>query len=263
MFYHNINPVLFKWGIIEIRYYGLFYAVGFIIAYFLIIYLAKRRGLGISKEDASDFTLYSVFGGVLGARIFYVIFYNPAFYLANPLEIIAIWHGGLSFHGGMAGVLVSSYLFCKKKKIDYYEMADIVILPVALALALGRMANFINGELFGRLANVGWCIDYSKSQFIQDIPSGCRHPSQIYSSLKNIFIFGVLWSIKDRNLPKGFVFWSFVAMYGALRTAVEFFRQPDSQLGFIFSYFTMGQLLSFPMFLIGAYMLYRISLKKN
>ncbi len=262
MFYHNINPILLELGPFQIRYYGLFYALGFIIAYFLISYLAKRKELSITKDDVADLLLYEVIGIVLGARLIYVFVYNPLFYLQNPFEIIAIWHGGLSFHGGLFGAIIGGYLFCKRKKIEFYDLADIVVIPVALALALGRLGNFMNAELYGRITNMQWCIDYSKNQFTESSPSGCRHPSQIYASIKNLTIFAILWFIKDKKLPKGFMFWSFVTLYGLFRTIVEFFRAPDEQIGFVFNYFTMGQLLSFPLFLIGLYMLFRLKNKK-
>ncbi|MBI2655343.1 prolipoprotein diacylglyceryl transferase [Candidatus Woesearchaeota archaeon] len=261
MFFHNLNPALFEFGPFEVRYYGLFYALGFIIAYLMLPSLAKIKNIKLSKDDAADFILYLLIGVVLGARLAYIIFYNPLFYLNSPAEIIKLWHGGLSFHGGFLGAIFAAYLFCRKKKIEFYDIADITVVPVALALALGRIGNFINGELYGRITDFSWCIDYSKNQFIQDVPEGCRHPSQIYESLKNFFIFAALWFIKGKKLPKGFMFWSFVAMYGLLRTIAEFFRQPDEQIGFILNYFTMGQLLSFPLFLFGTYMLFRLRRK--
>ena len=263
MYYHTLDPVLFEMGPFQVRYYGLFYALGFLIAYFIISYLANRRELPITKDDASDYLVYVIVGIVGGARLFYVIFYNFAFYMQHPLEIIALWHGGLSFHGGFIGAITATILFCRRKKINFYDFADIVVVPVALALALGRIGNFINGELYGRLTDVAWCVDYSKNMFIQGLPEGCRHPSQIYESIKNLLIFSVLWKIKDKKLPNGFMFWAFVALYGLLRTLVEYFRQPDEQVGYIFGYFTMGQLLSFPLFLIGAYMMFRLKLKSN
>lgn len=262
MLFHNINPALIELGPLQIRYYGLFYALGFVIAYFLIYYLAKRKELNITKDDVADLLTYEVIGIILGARVVYVVFYNPLFYFQNPFEILAVWHGGLSFHGGLAGAIVAGYLFCKKKKIEFYDIADIAVAPVALALALGRIGNFMNAELYGRIAKVPWCIDYTKNQFIENLPNGCRHPSQIYESIKNLTIFAVLWLIKDKKLPKGFMFWSFVTLYGLFRTVIEFFRQPDEQIGFIFNYFTMGQVLSFPLFLIGSYMLYKLNKNK-
>lgn|SRR3989338_5876643 len=258
MLFHNINPVLLELGPLQIRYYGLFYALGFVIAYFLIYYLAKRKQLPLSKDDVADLLFYEIIGIVLGARLAYVIVYNFAFYIRNPFEIFAVWHGGLSFHGGLAGGILALFMFCRKKRIHFYDLADIIVLPVALGLALGRIGNFINGELYGRITDAPWCIDYSKNQYIADIPEGCRHPSQIYASMKNLTIFAILWLIKDKMLPRGVIFWSFVSLYGLFRTLVEFFRQPDEQVGFIFKYFSMGQLLSIPLFILGAYMIFRL-----
>ena len=261
MFYHNINPVLLGIGPLQIRYYGLFYALGFVMGYFLIPYIAKARGLKFTKDDAADYIVYMIIGIVLGSRTGYVIFYNIAYYFKNPLHIFYLWEGGLSFHGGFIGGIIAMYFFCKKKKLHFYDMADISVIPAALALALGRIGNFINGELYGRITNAGWCVDYSKNQYMVDKPSGCRHPSQIYESMKNFLIFASLWFLKDKKLPRGFLFWTFVAMYGLLRTIMEFFRQPDEQLGFLFANLTMGQLLSIPLFIAGVFMMYR--LKKN
>ena len=156
MFFHNINPVLLDLGPFQIRYYGLFYALGFVIAYFLISYLAKRKKINITKDDVADFLVYLIVGVVLGARLVYVFVYNPIFYLQNPFEIIAIWHGGLSFHGGFLGEIIATYIFCRRKKIEFYDVADIAVMPVALALDLGRLGNFMNAELYGRITDFAW-----------------------------------------------------------------------------------------------------------
>ncbi|MBI2651291.1 prolipoprotein diacylglyceryl transferase [Candidatus Woesearchaeota archaeon] len=251
MFIHSINPVLLKLGAFEIRYYGLFYAVGFMIAYFMISYLAKIKGLSINKDDVADFLLYEIIGVILGARIFYILFYNLRFYLSNPFEMLAIWHGGLSFHGGLIGASIAGFYFCKKKKIDFYDIADIVVIPLALALALGRIGNFMNGELYGRITNMPWAVKFPNAE-------GFRHPSQIYASLKNLLIFFTLWNLKGKKLPKGFIFWLFVIMYAALRFFVEFFREPDEQLGFIAGFLTMGQILSVVMFFAGIIFVHKI-----
>ena len=256
MFIHNINPVLFSMGPFQIRYYGLFYALGFIIAYFLISYLAKRKSLPLTKEDVADYILYLLLGTVLGARIFYVLFYNLPFYLSNPAEIIAVWRGGLSFHGGFIGAVIAGFYFCRKKKIHFYDLADITVMPLALGLALGRIANFINGELYGRITDLPWAVKFPDAE-------GFRHPSQIYESFKNLIIFLALWAVKDKKLPKGLIFWLFVAMYSALRFIVEFTREPDEQLGFIISFLTMGQILSIIMFAIGLFFIYKVSRKKE
>ena len=194
-------------------------------------------------------------GAVLGARIFYVFVYNLPFYLSNPFEIIAVWHGGLSFHGGIIGAVIAGIYFTKRKKIDFYELADIVVIPLALGLALGRLGNFINGELYGRIADVPWAVKFPDAE-------GFRHPSQIYASFKDWLIFFTLWVIKDKNLPKGFMFWLFVVMYSTLRFIVGFFRAPDPQLGFILGPLTMGQILSIIMFFVGIFFINRVY-KKN
>lgn len=254
MFIHNIDPVLLSIGPLQIRYYGLFFVLGFVIAYFLLIHLAKRKELSITKDDIADFLLYMIIGTILGARIFYVLFYNLPFYLDNLGQIIAVWNGGLSFHGGLIGAAIAGIYFTKRKKIDFYELADIVVIPLALGLALGRLGNFTNGELYGRVSDVPWSFKFRDAE-------GFRHPSQIYASFKNLLIFFTLWIIKDKKLPKGFMFWLFVIMYSALRFTVEFFRQPDPQLGFIIGWLTMGQILSITMFSIGAFFMYKVTRK--
>lgn len=251
MFIHNIDPVLWSFGPFQIRYYGLFFVLGFVIAYFLFNYLAKRKELSITKEDITDLFLYVIAGTILGARIFYVFVYNLTFYLDNPSEIIAIWHGGLSFHGALIGAVIAILIFTKKKKIDFYEIADLSVIPLALGLALGRLGNFTNGELYGRITDVPWAFRFPDAE-------GFRHPSQIYESFKNFTIFLALWAIKDKKLPKGFMFWLFVVMYSALRFIVEFFRQPDPQVGFIIGFLTMGQVLSIVMFVVGVYFLRKV-----
>jgi phosphatidylglycerol:prolipoprotein diacylglycerol transferase len=251
MFYHNIDPVLLKLGSLEIRYYGLIFVLGFVTAYFLLVYLSKERKMGLTKDDISDLLLYLLVGIILGARLFYVLFYNLGFYLSHPLQTIAVWNGGLSFHGGLVGAAIAAFFFCKKKKIDFYDIADIAVIPTALGLAFGRIGNFLNGELYGRITQVPWAVKFRGAE-------GFRHPSQLYESLKNFIIFGILWNIRNKKLPKGFLFWSFVVLYSAFRFLVEFFREPDPQLGFIIYNLTMGQILSTIMFLIGAYFLFQL-----
>ena len=255
MFIHNIDPVLLSIGPFQIRYYGLFFVLAFVMAYFLLVHFAKRKELSVTKDDIADLILYIIIGAVLGARIFYVFVYNLPFYLSNPFEIIAVWHGGLSFHGGIIGAVIAGIYFTKRKKIDFYELADIVVIPLALGLVLGRLGNFINGELYGRIADVPWAVKFPDAE-------GFRHPSQIYASFKDWLIFFTLWVIKDKNLPKGFMFWLFVVMYSTLRFIVGFFRAPDPQLGFILGPLTMGQILSIIMFFVGIFFINRVY-KKN
>jgi len=257
MFIHNLDPVLFHLGPLEIRYYGLFFALGFIIAYFLLNYLVKKNEINLKKEDIADFLFYIAIGSIVGARLFYVVFYNFNFYLTNLTKIFYVWEGGLSFHGGLIGAIITGYFFCKKKNIDFYIMADITVIPLAFGLFLGRIGNFINGELVGRITNVPWCVQFKDFE-------GCRHPSQLYESAKNLFIFFFLFFINNKyhkKLKRGTLFWSFVILYSVLRFLIEFFRAPDEQLGFIIMGLTMGQLLNIVMFMVGVIFLYKI-LKK-
>lgn len=243
MFYHNIDPVLLKLGFLEIRYYGVLWLIGFTAAYFLLKHLAKRKGLNLSSSDIDDLFLLLVISIVAGARLFYVLIYNFWAYLSDPLEIFAVWNGGLSFHGGFIGGVIALLFFCRKKKIDFFEIADIAVIPLAFGIFLGRMGNFINGELVGRITDMPWCVNFKGH-------TGCRHPSQLYESFKNLIIFSVLWMMKDKKMVKGFFLWLFIFMYGSLRFFIEFFREPDPQMGFILG-LTMGQILSLVMIAIG------------
>ena len=250
MFYHNINPTLVHLGPFEIRYYGIIFVFGFIIAYFLIYYLAQKRGLRLSKDDVADLIFYLIIGTVMGARIFEIVFYDLKYYLANPLQMFAVWRGGLSFHGGFLGAVIAGYLYCRKKKIGFNDLADIAVIPLAFGLFLGRIANFINGEVVGRVTNVPWCFYFKGYE-------GCRHPSQFYESFKNLFIFSVLWFLKDKKLKKGVMFWSFVLMYSAIRFFIEFLKDPG-EIGFILG-LTMGQWLNIGMFIVGLYFFVKVN----
>jgi phosphatidylglycerol:prolipoprotein diacylglycerol transferase len=244
MFTHNLDPILLSFGFLEVRWYGLIFALGFILIYYLLPYLAQKRDIDFSKEDASDFLLYLILGVVLGARLFYIIFYNLGYFILNPLDIFAVWQGGLSFHGGLAGAMLATFLFCKKKKMHFYDLADIIVIPAAAGLILGRIANFINGELVGRITSIPWCVNFPGYE-------GCRHPSQLYESAKNAVIFFILWHLKEKKLRRGILFWSFVVMYSTLRFFIGFLRAPDPQLGLLALGLTMGQWLNIAMFAIG------------
>ena len=256
MFYHNINPTLLQLGPLQIRYYGIIFVLGFVIAYYMIHYLAKKRNLELSKNDTADLIFYLIIGTIIGARLFYILFYNLPFYLSNPLSIFAVWHGGLSFHGGLVGSIIAVYYFCKKKHINFLELADIAVIPLALALMLGRIGNFLNAELVGTITNVPWAVKFPGYE-------GFRHPSQLYESLKNLVIFITLWNLKDKHLKKGTLFFTFIIMYSVLRFSVGFFRAPDPQLGHIIFNLTMGQLLNIVMFIIGIFFIFRINKKEE
>jgi len=244
MFLHQIDPVLLSFWQLEIRYYGLMYALGLIITYFFLSYLARQRKMPLEKHDIADFLFYGIIGVIAGARIFYVLFYNLQYYLANPVKIIAVWEGGLSLHGGLAGIIIVAVLFCRNKKISFWEFADLAAIPLTVALMFGRIGNFLNNELYGRIAEVPWAVKFQGVE-------GFRHPSQLYQSFSKLVIFSVLWCVKDKKLPRGVMFSLFLMMYSSFRFIVEFFRQPDPQLGFVISVFSMGQLLTIPVFLAG------------
>ena len=239
-------------GPISLNYYGLMYALGAIFVYFVIKNLFRKQKVNINNDQILNLLTYGVAGVILGGRIGYILFYNVSYYFSNPLKIFAVWEGGMSFHGGLLGVILAGYLFCRKNKFNFYQLADIVIVPIFIALALGRLGNFINGELVGRISDVPWAMEF------EGYP-GLRHPSQLYEFAKNILTFGILYYLLKYKLKQGTYFWLGIMFYGLLRFLIEFTREPDIQIGFIFNYLTMGQLLSFPMLVIGLWMVVRLN----
>ncbi len=252
MQFPRINPVFLRLGPLEFRWYGLMYILGFIAAYFIIRSGVKRKHLTLSKDDVADLVFAAALGVILGGRTGYVLFYNLSEYVAHPLEIFAVWHGGMSFHGGLIGAILGGLFFARKKKISFFTLADICIMATPIGLGLGRIGNFINGELYGRVTKVPWGMVFPGGG---DLP---RHPSQLYEAfLEGPVAFSVLWLLARKERPEGVVFWSFISLYGLFRFIVEFFREPDIQLGFIVGGFSMGQLLSLPMLFLGLTMIWR------
>jgi phosphatidylglycerol:prolipoprotein diacylglycerol transferase len=241
-----IDPVIFRIGSFSVKWYGVIAAFGFLIGTLIAAKLAEKRG--IAKKHIYDFMLYLIPSVIIGARIFHVIG-NISYYLDNLGEIIAIWNGGLAFHGGLAGAVIVGLIFVKKRNLNFYDLADIFVVPLALGLALGRIGNFINQELYGKLTNLPWGIEY-------DNVSGKRHPSQIYESIKNLIIFFILLILYSlKNLPKGFVFWSFICLYSFLRFFVEFIRDVPTAL---FS-LTWAQITSIILFFLAIFVLIRLN----
>jgi len=235
----NIDPILVDLGLIRVSWYGLMYVFGFIASYLLVRYQMKRKDFWISKLEVENLYFYFILGLVIGARLGYVLFYNLKDYLADPLEIFAIWHGGMSFHGGLIGVLIVGILFSWKNKKSFWKIADLFIVTAPIGLGLGRIGNFINGELYGRVTQVPWGMIFPKADSLP------RHPSQLYeSALEGCALFLILWFLKDRKFPTGGLLALFLSVYGIFRFFLEFFREPDPQLGFILGPFTMGQALS-------------------
>ncbi len=251
MQFPKIDPVFLRLGPLEFRWYGLMYILGFIAGYFVIRAGARRRNLPLSKDDVADLVFAMAVGVILGGRFGYILFYNFREYLAHPLEIFAVWHGGMSFHGGLVGAILGGFYFARKKKIDFLNLADICIVAAPIGLGLGRIGNFINGELYGRVTTVPWGMVFPGGG---DLP---RHPSQLYEAfLEGPVTFIVLWLLGRKKKPAGVIFWSFITLYGTFRFLVEFFREPDVQLGFVVERFSMGQLLSFPMVCLGLAMIW-------
>jgi phosphatidylglycerol:prolipoprotein diacylglycerol transferase len=249
--YPNIDPVFIRIGPLAFRWYGLMYALSFISAVFLIRISAIKKNLEITQDQISDLMLYAAIGVILGGRLGYVLIYNPGFYFSHPSKILAVWEGGMSFHGGLAGVIVSGIFFCRRYGFSFYEVADVAVISVPVGLGLGRIGNFINGELYGRPTDVPWCMIFPQGGDV------CRHPSQLYQAgLEGVVLFIILWNLSRKNLPSGVVFWSLFLFYGLFRFIAEFFREPDSQLGLLLGPFSMGQLLSIPMFLVGLVMVW-------
>ncbi len=244
--YPDIKPYIVKIGPLEIRWYGLMYLLGFLGSYLLVQYQVKKKKLPIDKQLIEDLYFYLILGLIVGARLGYVVFYNLSEYLKNPLEIFALWHGGMSFHGGLIGSALAGYIFYKKRKVDFWLFSDLIIVTAPIGLGLGRIGNFINGELFGRLSTVPWAMVFPEGG---PLP---RHPSQLYEAFgEGVVLFIILWFLKDRIRTRGVLTACFLILYGIIRFFLEFFRQPDPQLGFIVSFLTMGQILCLAMIVAG------------
>jgi phosphatidylglycerol---prolipoprotein diacylglyceryl transferase len=242
-------------GPFAIRWYALAYIAGLVIGWRYCLALAKRPPPVAQVQDIDDFLVWATLGVVLGGRIGYVLFYNLPYYLQNPIQVFYLWRGGMSFHGGALGVTLAILLFCRQRKINFLAFADIIICAVPIGLFFGRIANFINGELWGRVTNLPWAMIFPSDP--EHLP---RHPSQLYeATLEGIVLFTVLWICQHRGLRQrpGATTGVFFMGYGIARIIAEFFRQPDPQLGYLFWGITMGQLLSAPLVIIGLWMLLR------
>lgn len=256
MIIHNINPVLAEIGPISIRYYGLVYVLGFLLFYFLFRYLVKQGKIkNMTLELVDTFTLYFIIGSILGARILDFVFYNPAIFINDPLEVLMVWHGGMSIHGGIIGAMIAGYIFCKKYKINFFKLADIIAVPLMFMLFLGRFANYINGELWGRVSQSTFCIDYSQSQYIANPPEGCRQPYQIYAALKNLGVGFIMFFVtKIKTFRSGFIFWTSLLLYNLGRFFIDFMRDESKILVGL----TMGQILCIVFSIVSIYMIYHI-----
>jgi phosphatidylglycerol:prolipoprotein diacylglycerol transferase len=250
-----VDPVLIEIGPIAIRWYALAYIVGIFLGWWYAKTLVRNQaiwgpaGSPMKPSDIDDFVVWCAVGIILGGRVGYVLFYDLPRFLENPLEIFALWHGGMSFHGGFLGTVLAMVIFARIRKIPTWSLIDVIAPSVTFGLFLGRLANFINGELYGRATDVSWAMVF---------PDGGpepRHPSQLYEALLEGIVLFIVLRILTNRLGKlqqpGFVSGAFAAGYGAARTFVEFFREPDIQIGYLAGGLTMGMLLSVPMILFG------------
>ena len=238
-------------GPFAIRWYGLMYLLAFI----LVIVLGRKRAranmlTGWRPGDIDDMLFYGVLGVIIGGRLGYVLFYKPLYYLAHPLEIFAVWQGGMSFHGGFLGVLIALWFYAQRRRKPWLDVTDFVAPLVPLGLAAGRLGNFINGELVGRATDVPWAMVFPQ---VDSVP---RHPSQLYQlGLEGLLLFEILWTYASRHRPMGAVSGLFLLGYGVLRFVAEFAREPDNFLGYLALGLTMGQWLSVPMIVAGLAMM--------
>jgi phosphatidylglycerol:prolipoprotein diacylglycerol transferase len=250
----EIDPVIFQIGPFAIRWYALAYVAGLIIGWRLMMRLAQSDGSNISPKQVDEFLIWATLGVILGGRLGYVLFYKPEYYLSNPAEIFMVWQGGMSFHGGFLGVVLATVLYCRFQKIVILEFGDLLATVVPVGLFFGRIANFINGELYGRTTDVPWGMIFPGGG---DLP---RHPSQLYEALlEGLVLFIVLLIFRKTSYANkpGFIMGLFFAGYAIARSFVELFREPDAFLGFFVGGLTMGQLLSLPMLIIGLYFMFR------
>lgn len=249
----TINPVIYPiFGPFKISWYSLAYITGILLGLFYAKVISKKFDLKITGRHLDDFVVWAIIGIILGGRLGYVLFYDPLKYIANPVDIVKIHEGGMSFHGGIIGIILASYFFCRKYKIPFLNLTDILAVTAPIGLFFGRIANFINAEAYGRVTAVEWGVIFPG----QTLP---RHPSQLYEAFFEGFVlFCILTYLtfcRHTLKSKGILSAIFLISYAIFRGVIENFREPDLHIGFIYHNVTMGQILCIPMFLLGIYLL--------
>ncbi len=252
MYFHNLDPIIFNLGIISLRWYSLAYILGILLGWWIgkkiILYKSNSQEMP-SKEDFDDFISYIIIAIILGGRLGYVLLYNFSFYLKNPIDIFKIWEGGMSFHGALIGVVIATYYFSnsEKRSLKSFSLLDIIACVTPLGLFFGRIANFINGELVGKVTNVSWSVIFPS------VDLQPRHPSQLYEAFfEGLLLFIIMIAIIFRkNYKIGTCSFMFLILYGFFRIFCEFFREPDIQVGYLFNLLSMGTLLSIAMVISG------------
>jgi phosphatidylglycerol:prolipoprotein diacylglycerol transferase len=253
--YPSIDPVIFsigpfhigqfQIGPIQVRWYGVMYVLGFIASYFLIQKQERSKQIGLVGTAAQDLVFYLAIGLIAGGRLGYILFYeynNIMAYIKNPIEMIATWHGGMSFHGGLIGCILAGWLFSRRRKMPFAALADSAVVSAPIGLGFGRLGNFINGELFGLPSNVPWAMVFPAGG---PVP---RHPTQLYEAFaEGLVLFIIMWTLRKKTFKDGTMVAFFFIFYGILRFIIEFFKEPDPQIGYLRTYFTMGQILCMAM----------------
>ncbi len=252
----NFSPVALNIGPLKVTWYGISYAAGILLAWrYTLCLLRKHPSSSITSKTFDDFVAWAIFAIILGGRLGYILFYKPLYYINNPFEIFCTWEGGMSFHGGLLGVGLTAFFFCRLKKIPLLHFTDFLACAAPIGLFLGRLANFVNGELFGRITSVAWGVYFPKGG------ENPRHPSQLYEAFfEGLLLFFILFLFarKESSWKKqGFLTGIGLMGYGLFRIGCEFFRLPDTHIGFFLNHFTWGQLLCLPLICLGAFLLKR------
>jgi phosphatidylglycerol:prolipoprotein diacylglycerol transferase len=250
--YPHIDPVALRLGPVAVRWYGLAYLAVFLFGWWLLRLLDRRWGLGLTPERISVAVLAAVVGVVAGGRLGYVLIYGADAYWREPLRVFALWDGGMSFHGGLAGALIAAMLVSRRLEVPFLRLCDVGAIAAPLGILLGRLANFVNGELWGRVSDVPWAMVFPGAG------SAPRHPSQLYeAALEGAVLFAVMLLLSRRRRPDGELVGWMLTLYAVFRISCEFFREPDVQIGLIFGGVTMGQILSVPVLAAGLWLLWR------
>jgi len=271
-YFVDINPIAFSIGPVQVHWYGIMYLIGFAVAWWLG---QRRRAAGrlpVTADQFSDLAFYLMLGVILGGRIGYMVFYDTSELIHHPLSLFRVWEGGMSFHGGLLGVLAAALIWTRKRQLNFFDVMDFIAPVVPIGLGLGRLGNFIGGELWGRHTDAPWgmifpraleSLDKTKDELYQMVLAGqlnneARHPSQLYEfCLEGVVLFAVLWIYSRKPRPRYAVSGLFALLYGLFRFGVEFVREPDVQLGFVaFDWLTMGQILSLPLIAVGLLLLW-------
>ena len=271
-YFVDINPIAFSIGPVQVHWYGIMYLVGFAVAWWLGQQRRKSGRLPVTSDQFSDLAFYAMLGVIVGGRVGYMIFYDTSELIHHPLSLFRVWEGGMSFHGGLLGVLAAALIWTRRHKLNFFDVVDFIAPLVPIGLGLGRLGNFIGGELWGRHTDLAWGMIFpraleslgkTRDELYQMYLAGqlnneARHPSQLYEFLlEGVVLFAVLWLYSRKPRPRFAVSGLFALLYGVFRFCVEFVREPDAQLGFIaFDWLTMGQILSLPLILIGLLLLW-------